>query len=56
MKPLESHPMFNTAIKVVEVPQKEKKLPPANMDGGDLSFNLFEQVEKDPPAEKGTSC
>ncbi|KAK2888162.1 ATP-dependent RNA helicase DHX29 [Channa argus] len=52
MKQLESHPVFNPAIKVVDVPQKEKKTPPVNVDKDDLSFNLFEQVEKDPPAEK----
>ncbi|KAM4720248.1 ATP-dependent RNA helicase dhx29 [Anableps anableps] len=52
MKQLESHPMFNPAIKVVDVPQKEKKTLPVVDDKDDLSFNLFEQAEKDPPAEK----
>lgn len=55
MKQLESHPMFNPAIKVVDVPQKEKKMLPVAEDKDDLSFNLFEQPEKDPPAEKGSS-
>ncbi|XP_042364851.1 ATP-dependent RNA helicase DHX29 [Plectropomus leopardus] len=52
MKPLESHPMFNPAIKVVDVPQREKKIVPVSEDKEDLSFNLFEQAEKAPPAEK----
>uniref|UniRef100_A0A7N5ZW26 ATP-dependent RNA helicase DHX29 n=1 Tax=Anabas testudineus TaxID=64144 RepID=A0A7N5ZW26_ANATE len=52
MKQLESHPMFNPAIKVVDVPQKEKKTLPVNEDKEDIAFNLFEQAEKDPPAEK----
>ncbi|XP_043999980.1 ATP-dependent RNA helicase DHX29 isoform X1 [Gambusia affinis] len=52
MKQLESHPVFNPAIKVVDVPQKEKKTLPVVDDKDDLSFNLFEQAEKDPPAEK----
>uniref|UniRef100_A0A096LXC9 ATP-dependent RNA helicase DHX29 n=1 Tax=Poecilia formosa TaxID=48698 RepID=A0A096LXC9_POEFO len=52
MKQLESHPMFNPAIKVVDVPQKEKKTLPVTDDKDDLSFSLFEQAEKDPPAEK----
>lgn len=45
--------MFNSAIKVADVPQKEKKTLPVVDDKDDLSFNLFEQAEKDPPAEKG---
>uniref|UniRef100_A0A673C3Z1 ATP-dependent RNA helicase DHX29 n=1 Tax=Sphaeramia orbicularis TaxID=375764 RepID=A0A673C3Z1_9TELE len=49
MKQMESHPMFNPAIKVVDVPQKEKKPPPVSDDKDDLSFNLFEQAEKKPP-------
>ncbi|KAM7392677.1 hypothetical protein PAMA_007682 [Pampus argenteus] len=52
MKQMESHPMFNPAIKVVDVPQKEKKILPVTEDKEDLSFNLFEQAAKDPPAEK----
>ncbi|XP_029025221.1 ATP-dependent RNA helicase DHX29 isoform X2 [Betta splendens] len=52
MKQLESHPMFNPAIKVVDVPQKEKKMLPVTEDKEDLSFKLFEQAEKPPPAEK----
>ncbi|KAM4634341.1 ATP-dependent RNA helicase DHX29 isoform 1-T1 [Polymixia lowei] len=49
MKPLESHPMFNPAIKVVDAPPKEKKPLPVTEEKGDLNFNLFEQVEKPPP-------
>ncbi|XP_063334372.1 ATP-dependent RNA helicase DHX29 [Pelmatolapia mariae] len=52
MKQLESHPMFNPAIKVVNAPQKEKKILPAKEDKEELGFSLFEQAEKDPPAEK----
>uniref|UniRef100_A0A665UX18 ATP-dependent RNA helicase DHX29 n=1 Tax=Echeneis naucrates TaxID=173247 RepID=A0A665UX18_ECHNA len=52
MKQLESHPMFNPAIKVVDVPQKEKKIVPVSKDKEDITFNLFEQAEKEPPAEK----
>lgn len=55
MKQLESHPMFNPAIKVVDVPQKEKKTLPVSDDKEDITFNLFEQAEKEPPAEKGSS-
>ncbi|XP_045922753.1 ATP-dependent RNA helicase DHX29 isoform X2 [Micropterus dolomieu] len=51
MKQLESHPMFNPAIKVVDVPQKEKKIVVLE-DKEDLSFSLFEKAEKAPPAEK----
>lgn len=47
--------MFNPAIKVVEAPQNEKKKAPVIEEKEDLSFGLFEQAEKDPPAEKGTS-
>ncbi|XP_040013256.1 ATP-dependent RNA helicase DHX29 [Xiphias gladius] len=52
MKQLESHPMFNPAIKVVDVPQKEKKILPVREDKEDITFSLFEQAEKEPPAEK----
>ncbi|KAM9306868.1 ATP-dependent RNA helicase DHX29 [Pholidichthys leucotaenia] len=52
MKQLESHPVFNPAIKVVDVPQKEKKLLPVSEDKEEICFNLFEQAEKDLPAEK----
>ncbi|XP_041667753.1 ATP-dependent RNA helicase DHX29 [Cheilinus undulatus] len=52
MKQLESHPMFNSAIKVVDAPQKEKKTAPVSQDKEDFGFNLFEQAEKAPPAEK----
>ena len=55
MKPLESHPMFNPALKVVDVTQKEKKVLPAKDDKEGITFSLFEQAEKEPPAEKGTS-
>lgn len=55
MKQLESHPIFNAAIKVADAPQKEKKALPVTEDKEDLSFKLFEQAEKDPPAEKGAS-
>ncbi|XP_076014539.1 ATP-dependent RNA helicase dhx29 [Genypterus blacodes] len=51
MKPLESHPMFNPAIKVVDAPQKETKILPVTEDKEGLSFSLFDQAEK-PPAEK----
>ncbi|TKS84319.1 ATP-dependent RNA helicase DHX29 [Collichthys lucidus] len=51
MKPLESHPMFNPSLKVVDLPQKEKKVLPVSEDKEDLSFKLFEQAEK-PAAEK----
>lgn len=53
MKQMESHPMFNPSIKVADVPQKEKKTLPVPEDKEDLSFKLFEQAEKEPPAEKG---
>ncbi|KAM9338234.1 ATP-dependent RNA helicase DHX29 [Symphorus nematophorus] len=49
MKQLESHPMFNPAIKVVDAPQKEKKVIPVSDDKEDLGFKLFEQAEKEPP-------
>uniref|UniRef100_A0A8C8EJV6 ATP-dependent RNA helicase DHX29 n=1 Tax=Oncorhynchus tshawytscha TaxID=74940 RepID=A0A8C8EJV6_ONCTS len=55
MKPLESHPMFNTVIKVVDTPKIEEKKPPAPTEGKEeLAFGLFEQAEKEtpPPAEK----
>ncbi|XP_026130338.1 ATP-dependent RNA helicase DHX29-like isoform X2 [Carassius auratus] len=51
MKPLESHPMFNSAIKVKDTPKEEKK-PVTLTDGKeDLNFSLFEQADP-PPAEK----
>ncbi|XP_072228526.1 ATP-dependent RNA helicase DHX29 [Leuresthes tenuis] len=52
MKQLESHPVFNPALKVVDVPQKEKKILPVREDKEDISFHLFEQAEKGPPTEK----
>ncbi|KAM3874618.1 ATP-dependent RNA helicase DHX29 [Diretmus argenteus] len=48
MKPLETHPMFNPAIKVVDAPKENKSLPVTE----DLNFSLFEPVEKPTPAEK----
>ncbi|XP_053717370.1 ATP-dependent RNA helicase DHX29 [Synchiropus splendidus] len=54
MKQLESHPVFNPAIKVVDAPQKEKKPTPVKEDKEDLGFNLFEQAEKQPQTEKVT--
>ena len=50
MKPLESHPMFNPAIKVVDAPKENKALPVAVEEG----LNLFDQVPVPPPAVKGT--
>ncbi|KTF86856.1 hypothetical protein cypCar_00013871 [Cyprinus carpio] len=51
MKSLESHPMFNSAIKVKDTPKEEKK-PVTLTDGKeDLNFNIFEQADT-PPAEK----
>lgn len=51
MKYLESHPMFNSAIKVKDTPKEEKK-PVTLTDGKDeLNLNLFEQADT-PPAEK----
>lgn len=55
MKQLESHPVFNPAIKVVDTPQREKKILPVSEDKADITFSLFEQAGKDPPAEKGSS-
>ncbi|XP_068429476.1 ATP-dependent RNA helicase DHX29 [Clinocottus analis] len=51
MKPLESHPVFNPALKVVDVPQKEKKTLPVSEEQAEGSFNLFEQTEKAPAAK-----
>ncbi|KAG5834335.1 hypothetical protein ANANG_G00260440 [Anguilla anguilla] len=51
MKPLESHPMFNPAIKVTEAPKEEKKPAPVLEGKEDLNFSLFEKSEA-PPAEK----
>ena len=47
--------MFNTVIKVVDMPKIEEKKPPAPTEGKEeLAFGLFEQAEKEtpPPAEK----
>ncbi|XP_063066224.1 ATP-dependent RNA helicase DHX29 [Engraulis encrasicolus] len=53
MKPLEAHPMFNPAIKVVDTPKEEKKKPAPVTEGKEeLPFNLFEQAEKQAAAEK----
>uniref|UniRef100_A0A672K3L0 RNA helicase n=1 Tax=Sinocyclocheilus grahami TaxID=75366 RepID=A0A672K3L0_SINGR len=50
MKSLESHPMFNSAIKVKDTPKEEKK-PVTLTDGKEeLNFSLFEQADT-PPAE-----
>ncbi|XP_072515206.1 ATP-dependent RNA helicase DHX29 [Salminus brasiliensis] len=51
MKPLESHPLFNPAIKVTDAPKEEKRPAPVKEVNEDLNFNLFEQAEKQ-PAEK----
>ncbi|XP_061603869.1 ATP-dependent RNA helicase DHX29 [Phyllopteryx taeniolatus] len=51
MKPLESHPIFNPAIKVVEAHQKEKP-PSVNEHKEEFGFNLFERTEKEAPTEK----
>ncbi|XP_052464475.1 ATP-dependent RNA helicase DHX29 [Carassius gibelio] len=51
MKPLESHPMFNSAIKVKDTPKEQKK-PVTLTDGKDeLNFSFFEQADT-APAEK----
>ncbi|KAJ7986937.1 hypothetical protein DPEC_G00333560 [Dallia pectoralis] len=60
MKPLESHPMFNKAIKVVDTPKEEKKppLPISTAEAKEeLAFGLFEQAEKEktPVSEKTAS-
>ncbi|XP_061887217.1 ATP-dependent RNA helicase DHX29 [Entelurus aequoreus] len=52
MKQLESHPVFNPAIKAVDSPQKEKKTIAVNTDKEELGFSLFEKPEKEPPTEK----
>lgn len=52
MKQLESHPVFNPAIKVRDVPPQKSKTLPNCDDKEDLGFNLFEKAEKEPPAEK----
>ncbi|XP_066507581.1 ATP-dependent RNA helicase DHX29 [Hoplias malabaricus] len=51
MKPLESHPLFNPAIKVSDAPKEEKKPAAVKEVSEEVNFNLFEQVEK-PAAEK----
>lgn len=45
--------MFNPAIKVSDVPQKQKKALPVGEDKEDSCFKLFEQAEKEAPPEKG---
>ncbi|XP_058473418.1 ATP-dependent RNA helicase DHX29 [Solea solea] len=52
MKQLEAHPVFNPTIKVVDIPQREKKTVPVSEGKEDVPFNLFERAEKEPPAEK----
>ncbi|KAJ3605919.1 hypothetical protein NHX12_027962 [Muraenolepis orangiensis] len=49
MKPLESHPMFNPAIKVVEAPPKEMKPLPVVGEKEDLNLKLFDQA---PPVKE----
>ncbi|KAG7476986.1 hypothetical protein MATL_G00088600 [Megalops atlanticus] len=51
MKPLESHPLFNPAIKVADAPKEEKKPVSVLETKEELNFNLFEKAET-PPAEK----
>uniref|UniRef100_A0A673G7L4 ATP-dependent RNA helicase DHX29 n=1 Tax=Sinocyclocheilus rhinocerous TaxID=307959 RepID=A0A673G7L4_9TELE len=52
MKSLESHPMFNSAVKVKDAPKEEKK-PVALTDGKEeLNFNLFEQADTPPKKKK----
>lgn len=51
MKPLESHPLFNPAIKMTEAPRAEKKPSPAVAPNDELNFNLFEKADQT-PAEK----
>uniref|UniRef100_A0AAY4EET9 RNA helicase n=1 Tax=Denticeps clupeoides TaxID=299321 RepID=A0AAY4EET9_9TELE len=52
MKPLESHPMFNPAIKVVDTPKEQKEPAPLTEPKEDLNFNLFEQAAETPAVEK----
>ncbi|TSM12535.1 ATP-dependent RNA helicase DHX29 [Bagarius yarrelli] len=49
MKPLESHPLFNPAIKVTEAPKAEKKPPAVVSQNDELNFNLFEQANQTAP-------
>ncbi|XP_023679147.2 ATP-dependent RNA helicase dhx29 isoform X1 [Paramormyrops kingsleyae] len=51
MKPLESHPMFNPAIKVTDTPKEDKKPAAVQEAPDDLNFNLFQQEDK-PQLEK----
>lgn len=51
MKPLESHPLFNPAIKVTEAPKAEKTPPPVVAGSDELNLNLFERANQT-PAEK----
>ena len=55
MKPLETHPMFNAALKVVDAPPKENKALPVTEEKEELNFSLFEQAAKPAPQEKGTT-
>ncbi|KAI5099549.1 ATP-dependent RNA helicase DHX29 [Silurus meridionalis] len=52
MKPLESHPMFNPAIKVTEAPKVDKKPPPVAAGNEELNFKLFEQANQTPPEKE----
>ncbi|XP_076875887.1 ATP-dependent RNA helicase DHX29 [Brachyhypopomus gauderio] len=49
MKPLESHPMFNPAIKITDVPKPEKPAARVTEANEELSFSLFEQTDKATP-------
>lgn len=50
MKSLESHPVFNPAIKVVDVvAPKEKKPIPTAVEKEDLKVDIFEKVKTPPP-------
>ncbi|XP_068608725.1 ATP-dependent RNA helicase DHX29 [Brachionichthys hirsutus] len=52
MKQLESHPVFNPAVKVVDAPQGAKRAAAVGEDRDQLVFGLFERADKAPPAEK----
>ncbi|XP_066567712.1 ATP-dependent RNA helicase DHX29 isoform X2 [Amia ocellicauda] len=54
MKPLEAHPMFNSAIKLTDTPKEEKKPLPVLEAKDNLNFNLFEKLQlpaQPPPQE-----
>ncbi|XP_056592999.1 ATP-dependent RNA helicase DHX29 isoform X2 [Triplophysa dalaica] len=54
MKPLESHPMFNPAIKVKDTPKEEKKQVSVTDRKEELNFSLFEQTNAPPAAAEKT--